>query len=489
MAEETVIIEEEKEGQFTFQNIGKSIVKFKWWIIGATALGALGGYLGFMLGLNNAREKLVSEFSYNINAKPRIVIKDEKTETERLSNAPLYYSDGSIFSFTAVVSESRLLAVQEANKDAFGNINVAKMSKNGGIQITRASYTDTTTGKEVFEYPARYTVSATRKYFKSEQQGKDFINALISYELSVAQTANNNYEVDNYLSDNASSYGLYVSNLNKQYTAIKDCYSGLLEEFATSSIADKEGSSLNSVNNTFLSSYNFGATIDNLEGSLYTKHLVDYSNVTEASLRQQADSYKENIRNNLLRLEDYQQSIQDLTNTSIIDNGESLLTDEIIQLNKKILEIRELNTFYTKEIINLGYSVPAIIDLSNVNTIAYAGDGEPGVIQSFKAGTQAWKDECDAFKLSLVETASRLKNDRLTAGDVYGFVNNKYNNQINFYTPGVAKLQGHLSNFIGLAAGLVLGFALATVVCTFVYIAKKGKEEQQAEETKESEAK
>ena len=88
-----------------------------------------------------------------------------------------------------------------------------------------------------------------------------------------------------------------------------------------------------------------------------------------------------------------------------------------------------------------------------------------------------------------METASRLKNDRLTAGDVYGFVNNKYNNQINFYTPGVAKLQGHLSNFIGLAAGLVLGFALATVVCTFVYIAKKDKEEQQAEETKESEAK
>ena len=106
------------------------------------------------------------------------------------------------------------------------------------------------------------------------------------------------------------------------------------------------------------------------------------------------------------------------------------------------------------------------------------------VIQSFKSGDAGWKAECDAFKLSLVETAGKLKNDRLTAGDAYGFVNNKYNNHVNFYTAGIAKLEGHISNIVGAAAGLVLGFVLSTVVVTIIYVSKKDKEEQ-PEEPKE----
>ena len=232
------------------------------------------------------------------------------------------------------------------------------------------------------------------------------------------------------------------------------------------------------MNNKFTASYNNGSTIDQLEGDLYTNHLVDYNSVDEVSLKAQAESYKQSIRGNLLTIQNYQQSIQDLTNTAIIDNGNSALTTEIIQLNKKVLDIKEVNTFYTKELKNLGYTVPNdVITLDNINAVVYDA-GNKGVIQSLIAGEQTWKDQCDAFKLSLVETAGRLKNDRLTAGDVYGFVNNKYNNQVSFYTPGIAKLENHISNLIGVAAGLVLGFVLSTLVCTFVYIAKKDKEEQ-----------
>ena len=192
MAEETVIIEEEKASPFTFRNMGKSIVKFKWWIIGASVVGMVGGYLAFRLGLNYTREKLTSSFSYDINVNPKNLVVNDKTTKADLANEPLYYSDGSLFSFTEVVSKARLNAVQEANKDAFGSINIDKMARKGGIQITRTSYTDPSSGQEVFEYPARYTLTATRSYFKSEQQGKDFINALINYELAVAETANSN---------------------------------------------------------------------------------------------------------------------------------------------------------------------------------------------------------------------------------------------------------------------------------------------------------
>lgn len=483
MEEETVIIEEEKESSFTFRNIGKAIAKYKWWIIGATAVGALSGYLGFKFGINQNREVYASSFSYDINAKAKTVVSEEKMTAKERASQKEYLADGSLFSFSDIISESRLKAVQADNQEQFASINVSKMAQNGGISITQSTYTDSTTGEEIPDYPAKYKLSVSFKYFKNKQQAKVFINALISYQLKVAETANNNYEVENFLNDSTVNYGLFVNNLNKQYAAIKECYTDLLEEFATSSIADKDGSTLTSVNNKFMASYDNGAAIDQLEGVLYTNHLVDYTKVDEASLKSQAESYKQSIRGNLLDIERYQQSIQDLTSTAIIDNGSSALTTEIIQLNKKVLEIKEVNAFYTKEIKNLGYTVNNdVITLDNINSVVYDA-GNKGVIQSWIAGEQSWKDQCDAFKLSLVETSSRLKNDRLTAGDVYGFVNNKYNNQVSFYTPGVAKLESHLSNFIGVGAGLVLGFVLSTLICTFVYIAKKDKEEQaQAEE-------
>ena len=488
MAEETVIIEEKDEGQFNFKNMGKAIAKFKWWVIGATAVGALGGFLAFKVGLNPAREELVSKFSYSINAKPKNFVITEKTTNKDFARQPLYLSDGSLFEYSDVISESRLLAVQEANQEAFGKINISKMVKNGGIKITKASYTDNTTGEEVYEYPARYTISAVNKYFKSEQQGKDFIKAVLEYELDIAKTANNNYEVENFLSDSsASNFGLYVNNLNKQYSAIKDCYSSLLADFATSSIANKDGLTLNQINTSFQVTYSYGSYLDELEGELYTKHLVNLNGVSgdkaavKAVLMQRANAYKESVRSNLGKIDDYQQAIKDLANTSIIDDGTSALTQELIDLNKKVLDIKELNAFYKKEIANLGFTVPNVVTLDNIDSITYPGDSSgEGAIQSLMGSeSDAWKAECSEFVLTLAETAGDLKQDRTTAGDVYGYVQNKYNNQVNFYTPGVAKMQGHLSSLIGVAAGLALGFIASTLVVTIVYISKKEKKESE----------
>ena len=481
MAEEKVVTEEvESESQFSFRNMGKAIIKFKWWIIGVSVVGAVGGYLGFRLGLNNTREKMVSTFSYDINANPKEELTGEKVTNEDRANQQLYLSDGSLFSFTDVISESRMKAVQEANPE-FSKLNIAKIVKDGGMQIERKSYTDPSTSKTVFEYPARYTISATRKHFSSKQQAKDFIEALVSYELKVAEAANNIYEVEDYLSDNSSaSYGLFVKNLKDQYTAIKDCYTNLLEDFANSSLADGEGNSLNKVYSNFIASYAEGASniLEKYEGDLYNQHLVDYANVTPESLTQQAEAYKQNLKSSLLLLDTYQNQLNSLTSAGLILNGNSEVTEEIIKLNKKIIEIGEQNGFYTKELINLGYTVATPVTLANVDAIAYAGDGEQGVIQSLKANTAEWKAACDAFKTNLDRASTKLKVDRTTVGDVYGFVNNKYNNQANFYTPGVAKLEGHTSNIIGAAAGLVGGFVLSTLIFTTIYIYRRGKEEK-----------
>ena len=311
MAEEKVVVEEvESESQFNFRNIGRSIVRFKFWIIGASVLGMVGGYLGFRFGLNASREKMVSSFGYDINANPKEELTGDKITDADRANQTLYLSDGSIFSFTDVISEPRLKAVQEANQSEFGKINVSKMVKDGGIQISRAAYTESTTGKTIFEYPARYTITVSKNYFSSQQQARNYIEAVINYELSVAEKANSNYEVEDSLSSiNESNYGLYVQNLKKQYATIDGCYSSLLKQFSNSSVADSDGTSLSKVYSTFSAAYASGASstiIDKYEGDLYNEHLVDYSSVTEASLHQQASSYIENLRSNLITLQTYQ---------------------------------------------------------------------------------------------------------------------------------------------------------------------------------------
>ena len=52
--EELVEIVEEPR-KWTFQNYLKGIGKYKWWVIGATVVGAVAGYLGFKLVLNPAK--------------------------------------------------------------------------------------------------------------------------------------------------------------------------------------------------------------------------------------------------------------------------------------------------------------------------------------------------------------------------------------------------------------------------------------------------
>ena len=465
------------ENQFNFHNIGKAIGKFKWFIIGATVVGAVAGYLVFSKGINPGRETLVSSFGYNINAKPKLE-ENVTVKQEDLANETLYLCDSSIFSYTDIVSEARLTAVQEADKENFGKINVAKMAKNGGIRISKASYTEQQTGKVIYEYPARYTITANKSYFKSEQQGKDFINALINYQLNVAKAANDNYEIIDYLSSsNQTSYGQYVKNLTDQYNAINECYTDLIKEFDNSSIADEQGNSLNKVYNAFVTAYSSGATnlLLKYEGELYHNHLVDYHNATAASLTNQAESYKANVRSNLISLQSYEEALEKLVNVKVTTvETVSQIEKEIIKVNEKIMELRTANGLYIKELINLGYTVPSEVTLANVDSIEYNALGE-GVIQSLTAGTAEWKAMCDEFKTNLDNAAKKLKDNRQIANDNYGFVNNKYRNQVNMYTAGVAVLTGHVSSLIGLAVGMVGMFILTTFVFTLVYIARKSK--------------
>ena len=469
----------QNENQFNFRNIGKAIAKFKWWIIGATVVGTVAGYLAFRLGVNPGRETLVSSFGYNINAKAKV---DENTtlKEEELANQTLYLSDSSIFSYTDIVSEERLAAVKDADPEKFSNIDPVKMAKNGAFKISRASYTDQTTGKVIYEYPAKYTIKVGKSNFASEQQGKDFIEALINYELVVAKTANDNYEITDYIgSVSGASYSQYVDKLEKQYDAINECYKGLVKEFNNSSVATSDGKSLNVVYTAFSNKYSYGAgnLLQKYEGDLYYNHLVDYANVSVKSLTDQGYAYKENVRNCLISLGTYEAALNELVKANITNNNaNSEIEKEIVKVNNEIMNLKDVTNSYLKELANLGFKNTTNVTIDTVDNIKYDGSGD-GVIQRLTAGESTWKAMCDEFKASLDDAAKKLNEDRDSASQVYGYVHNLYNNKVNMYTAGTAELTGHVSSFIGAAVGLVAMFVLSTFVFTLIYISKKDKYE------------
>ena len=467
----------QNENQFNFRNIGKAIAKFKWWIIGATLVGTVAGYLVFRLGVNPGRETLVSSFGYNINAKAKV---DENTtlKEEELANQTLYLSDSSIFSYTDIVSEERLAAVKDADPEKFSNIDPVKMAKNGAFKISRASYTDQTTGKVIYEYPAKYTIKVGKSNFKSEEQGKDFIEALINYELVVAKNANDNYEITDYIgSVSGASYSQYVDKLEKQYDAINECYKGLVKEFNNSSVATSDGKSLNVVYTAFSNKYSYGAgnLLQKYEGDLYSNHLVDYANVSVKSLTDQGYAYKENVRSCLISLGTYESALNELVKANITNNNaNSEIEKEIVKVNNEIRNLKDVMNSYLKELANLGFKGTTNVTITTVDDIKYDGSGD-GVIQRLTASESTWKAMCDEFKASLDDAAKKLNEDRDSASQVYGYVQNLYNNKVNMFTAGTAELTGHVSSFIGAAVGLVGMFVLSTFVFTLIYIAKKEK--------------
>ena len=322
MSENTEKTALEKDPKWSLASYFKSLKFFKWWIIGATALMGVAGYLGTRFLINSSREKLISSFGYDIN-----VYSFEQTKKEKEDgNLPtLYFADSSIFNYTDIISEAHLTAVKEAKPDEYKNINIPSILKNSGVQIERASYVDSTTSKTVYEIPERYILSFKRSYFKSESQGKNFIKDLIDYELVLAEKANNSYKINNYVGNNFSTLPLSnrVEGLINQYDAIDKMYNDLLKVF-NGSVFVSLSETLNGRQNAFIQKYTSGANnkFEDFSSEYYSNHFIVSGVDTLESLQAKAANYIENLTDVLISIDSYQNSLDDLLKSQIIITGE-----------------------------------------------------------------------------------------------------------------------------------------------------------------------
>ena len=448
--------EEEKVNTLTLANYFGSIKRFKWWVIGATVLSTLGGYLFVKFGLNRMKEGLSSEFNYNINL--HIDPKDANNSDLAYSELTHYLADNSIYNYSDIVSEDRLVAVKEANSE-YANINVKSMLQSGAISIEREGYTDSTTGKMVYFYPERYTLKVSASYFKDVNQGRAFIKDLVSYQLNVATKANNSYVVANYISENFASSPLFnrIETLEKQYKTIKGVYTDLNEEFTEGSLVE-ENVSLRARYNDFIQRNSVGTftKFESLKNDYRLNHYVDLANDTVEKLVSRAEEFKARIGEDLVKVDAYEKSLDKLVQTTTITTVEdkNILNEKIIALTEDINEFKLDIYNSATELKNLGYVVPE----------------DPSDIGCVKPAT--WEDECNAFVSKVNGSVQDLKTDADNCTTAYHNLYNSYKNKVNFFTSNFATVEHHVNVLYGIIIGLIGGFLVSSIVVMIIHINK-----------------
>ena len=150
------------------------------------------------------------------------------------------YPDGSTFVASDLVSKSNLQSVVDSNSDLKG-INVSKMITKGDITISYGNNQDVidasgTSSNVVFtEYKNIFKVSILSKYFTSDDQAREFFNAMYSIPVSKAKTIYDSKTYDSYLvlsQRSGISYDTQLNNLVSQYTYIVDNYNSLISNYS-----------------------------------------------------------------------------------------------------------------------------------------------------------------------------------------------------------------------------------------------------------------
>lgn len=187
------------------------------------------------------------------------------------------YPNGFTFVAGDLVSKSNLQAAVDSNSDLKG-INVNKMITKGDITISYGNNQDVidasgTSSNVVFtEYKNIFNVSILSKYFTSDDQAREFFNAMYSIPVSKAKTIYDSKTYDSYLvlsKRSGISYDTQLSNLVSQYSYIVNNYNSLITIYSDQYVTiDGSTTTLTKINDKLQAEYsnlkvgNLSTTID-----------------------------------------------------------------------------------------------------------------------------------------------------------------------------------------------------------------------------------
>ncbi len=481
---ENVIIikgEEKKPNSFTFGTYGHNLNVYKYWVLGATLICGIGGYLGISLVVNKSREVLTSSFIYNI---PLI---------DDTNNNKCYYLDNTLFNYTEIASANTIRSVikdtLDDNKNVkYANLNADSIIKNNSVNISLAKDSE---GKNVSETSHSYVLTLQLGDFKNEDTGRNFIQDLVNYTKDKAVNISQSFSVDNVLSEGIEniSFRNSIVLLEKEYTSILDTYDDLIKRFGTSFTYLEK--TLSNHYASFINRYSSASVtvFDNLNGDLdnncYVKYTVGQENEKIKELTKQGENDKAYLKSLLSDISNAKADVDRLAtalgSTTSVSEKPSNIETAFLTANNNLSALEKKRTNVVSELRFLGYQVSDTYEVSALD--ATMSSPVIGAIQHLSQPTvNNWDADCLTFNTKLTTYCSNLISDLDPINGLTRSIYKSNSNNIYYSESGIATLSKHISNTLGGLVGVLLGFIASSLICTGLGINndKKKKAEEKA---------
>ena len=448
--------EEKRVHTLTWKSYIKGICNYKWWVIGATALTGFAGFAGVKWGVNSLRETLTVSYSYNLATEES----DDKTQR---------FVNGQIFDYSSVVSKEAFEYVK-ASDEAFASLDIDALYNKGAINVIRNINAD-------YENEITYTLSAKVKTFKDVEVGRKFMMGLIKYPLNQSSKAIDAYKVTSYFGEDfeTSSYLNKVEAIKKQYNEVDSTYQNLKGKFGANAAINKEGKTLTQTISDFASK---NAEAPFLADRLYSNYFVDYVEGKEGERIAELTAEAETMIVTIGNKKEQKQTKLDLLNSMQSATIVSTLTNESEYVRAMISLKNEIETL-SDEITSLGRSLNWAGYIENVdgNYIEDPSDDYSVRYKLAHTGTLTdWVAANAAFKTTIKNSVEKLESEIENATNIFHYVYEN-NNSIIVWNSGNVDVAKSLPWALGLAAGLVLGFAVSSIIAGEVEGAKALKKE------------
>jgi hypothetical protein len=464
--------------RMTFVKLGHSIRVAKYYILGATALCTLIGFLAVRYAINPSRETLSTTFTYLLP----LTSVTTKSEDGSTSTTNYYYLDGTEFAYSDLIGYTNLSAIISSATDENGNLLYQGLNADSLVNQKKILISK---GSDAFTF----TITATASAVGGSTLGTSFLTAIADSAVTKATVALDDYSIEDFLTTayGTKDFDLDVSILGKQYTAISDSYDALTTTFSPDlSIA---GTPLKTYVSNFKNRYYYTdamTTLTQYKNLLTNNKYVRYSGEEErqskiAQFQAQGESDKSILVADNKKYDEYATYFANFPIAAIPTNDD--LATEYAKISEALRSLNEERRWLASDLVSLGYEVS-----DDYQTITYYTGSDTtkyGKIQHLQNPNEgSWKVGCDNFSAQLEAAKKSLLSDVASHNYVYHAAYKANQDSVTYTTPVTSA--GHVSSALGAFAGLLGGFVVSVLVSYLVVDSKAKKNPETNRETQGS---
>ncbi len=465
----------------TMSGYGHGIKNFKWWILGISLGCGVLGYLGSAFVLNPNRESITTNIEYSL-----ALNSDE-------NGKPVTYLDGTAYKYSDIISEDNIrgvLAQTDDNGNAIWHYDYGSLMNKNAFTISPKQYT-ITSGEDktttTVDSDTQFIITTTPAAFGGADNARNFLRALVKYEINRAKEAIGSYSFDYYLPSTQSTFqslefSTMVEQLTNQYEYLSSAYGKMMVKFSGSFVVD--GKKISDYYRDFMACYT-DSQFASLSGRLLSDKLVNISSEEEAEdkvseYENLKSSYEKDFKEILSQLNTNRSLLASLT--SIAQPTDNIAT-QIDNLTSSIETLQKRKQKMIFELENIGYAVTETDTSITVTELTSSDPGyEDTYLYKLTHHTPEWINSCIVFKTDLATLYSSLDYDTDSASKIYrtAYQTGNYNTII-VSEANMGTLTGHISNMIVAGVGVVGGFVVSSFVYAEIYINTEKKKEEKPE--------